>query len=67
MEHKSARTETDLPAYPRRSIRIMGNLCPWCEGEGVRYTVRLQVISGQLITREIIEEICRRCEGGTIA
>lgn len=67
MASKPARSKPDLPVDQRRCIRIMGNLCPWCEGEGVRYTVRLQVISGQLITREIVEELCRRCVGGTVA
>jgi hypothetical protein len=66
MGHKSARTKLDSPLYQRRSIRIMGNLCPWCEGYGVKYVVRLQVIAGQVITREIVEEMCRRCVGGVI-
>ncbi|HEY2277460.1 MAG TPA: hypothetical protein VGI00_03845 [Streptosporangiaceae bacterium] len=67
MVHKSARSKPDLPvSEQRRSIRIMGNLCPWCEGEGVRHTVRAQAIGGRLISREIVEEVCRHCVGGTI-
>lgn len=42
--------------------KVMGSLCPDCNGTGLQYKSKKIVIKGE-VGSDVVAEVCKRCDG----